>query len=234
MNILNATWPKNTRIKAFTTLKTCSIDNLDLPKNKFWINQEHGIKILNAEELFKSKEIYNADGSYTTKKNIACIIKTADCLPILIMDQSIDFVAAIHAGWRGLANGIINNFFKEIMHLNLEIKNLLFWLGPAIGPSAFEVGEDVFEKFVNLKNNSVTNYDNYSKGFKKIYTNNTSNKYLANIYELAKINLIQLGIKKNQIFTENWCTYSREDLFYSFRKMPNDMNRMYSMIWIQE
>ena len=197
-----------------------------MPKNQFWLNQEHGSKILNAEELFTSNSIPYADGSYTTKANIACIVKTADCLPILIMDLSENFVAAIHAGWRGLANGIINNFFQQIKPLNLNIKNLLFWLGPAIGTSSFEVGEDVFKKFSN-----IPNYD-YKPAFKPITTNKLFNKYLANIYKIAIINLFKLGIKQHQIFTENWCTYSRNDLFYSYRKEPHNENRMYSIIWI--
>ena len=227
MQILNATWPNASRIKAFTTLRTSKLENLNLPKNQFWLNQEHGNKILNAEELFISNSPPYADGSYTTKANVACIVKTADCLPILIMDLSENFVAAIHAGWRGLANGIINNFFQQIKPLNLSIKNLLFWLGPAIGTSAFEVGEDVFKKF-----STITNYD-YKPAFKKITINKLSNKYLANIYKIAIINLCHLGIKQHQIFTENWCTYSRNDLFYSYRKEPNNENRMYSIIWIK-
>lgn len=242
-NILNATWAQNNRVKAFTTLKTCKIESLLLPKNQFWINQQHGINILNAEELLKSNnKIFNADGSYTTKKNIACIIKTADCLPILIMHKYKDFVAAIHAGWKGLANGIIDHFFKEINYLNLHMQDLLFWLGPAIGPSAFEVGEEVFEKFVQTKfvegkNNFYKKDPDYSKAFKKIDANphviTNVNKYLANIYQLAKINLNYFGIQSNQIFTENCCTYSRDDLFYSYRKMPNNSDRMYSIIWIE-
>lgn len=219
MKIIKPTWPQPKNIQALTTTRNCNIENLNLPSNKFWIKQNHGINILQATS--NPLEIPIADGSYTVQKNIVCIIKTADCLPILITNLQGTFVGAIHAGWRGLANDIINNFFIEIKSLNLKLTDLLFWLGPAIGPLVFEVGEDVLEKFnINL----------YQSAFKK--TNNL-NKYLANIYQIATIALLQYGINKTQIFSENWCTYSRNDLFYSYRREPSDSNRMHSVIWIE-
>lgn len=239
MNILTANWPKKSNVIAFTTLKSCNLEELKLPENQLWLKQEHGNKILDAGKYFFNKTIHNtimphADGSYTIKENIACIVKTADCLPILVMDASQDFIAAIHAGWKGLANGIIDNFFAEIKPLHLNINNLLFWLGPAIGPLAFEVGEEVYNKFSNDDAMDGINYVDYSKAFNKIINQSqNSNKYLANIYHIAKINLSYFGVKEHQIFTENWCTYSRDDLFYSYRKNPINPNRMYSIIWIE-
>lgn len=235
IKILKPTWPQAKNIHAFTTLKGCKITDLNLPDNQFWIKQEHGIKILNA--TINTLETPAADGSYTMQKNLACVVKTADCLPILVSSLQGDFVAAIHAGWRGLANGIINNFFNQIKQLNIVLSDLLFWLGPAIGPLAFEVGDDVVTKFnydfgpndQHENKHKIYNSNSFGSAFKET---DKPNKYLANIYQLAKINLYQLGINDSQIFSENWCTYFQDDLFYSYRRDPQNDNRMYSLIWI--
>lgn len=235
IKILKPTWPQAKNINALTTLKACEINDLNLPNNQFRIKQEHGIKILNA--TINTLETPIADGSYTMQKNLVCVVKTADCLPILVSSLQGDFVAAIHAGWRGLANGIINNFFSQIKQLNIVLSDLLFWLGPAIGPLAFEVGDDVVSKFnydlaLNHKHGNkhkIYNSNSFGSAFTK---SNKPNKYLANIYQLAKINLYQLGINDSQIFSENWCTYLQDDLFYSYRRDPQNDNRMYSLIWI--
>ncbi len=228
MNIIKPTWPQPSNIHAFTTLKNCNIEDLNLPNNKFLITQEHGINILSAQIDLPQPPI--ADGSYTINKNLVCLVKTADCLPILITNIHGTFVAAIHAGWRGLANSIINNFFMKIKPLNLITKDLLFWLGPAIGPLAFEVGKDVLDQFEDVNiNHPHKKLNLYNSAF---ITKNNLDKYLADIYQIAKINLYQCGIHHNQIFSENVCTYSREDLFYSYRRNPGCNNRMHSLIWI--
>ena len=226
MNILKPNWPTPNNIQAFTTLRdTNFFEFIDNKKNTiFWIEQEHGSNILPANHTNLTPK---ADGSFTQQQHLICTVKTADCLPILITNKPGDFVAAIHAGWRGLAKGIIANFFTQIKMLNLNCQDLLFWLGPAIGPQVFEVGEDVLEQFRAL------NTDLYKDAFNKIINkNNINNKYLANIYKIAQIALAQFNINNNQIFSENWCTYSQAELFYSYRREPSCSNRMYSVIWI--
>jgi len=233
MNILKPHWPQPKNIQAFTTLKECKIEDLNLPTNKFLITQEHGINILPATNYTSNLPV-TADGSYTKEKHMVCMVKTADCLPILITNSSGSFVAAIHAGWRGLASGIIENFFVQTKSLCLNSKDLLFWLGPAISPLVFEVGEDVLEKFGVFNSNvNLSDFHLYKPAFKKINNiNNVNNKYFADIYQIAKITLAQFGIEDNQIFSKNWCTYSQSDLFYSYRREPLNNNRMYSLIWI--
>lgn len=226
MNTLNFNWPKPKNINALTTLKSCDINNLDLLNNKkytvFFINQqEHGINILPANT---ENSIPIADGSYTQQKNLICAVKTADCLPVFITNKQGNFVAILHCGWRGLAKGIIANFFKQINHLNLNCQDLLFLLGPAIGPDVFEVGEDVLEQF------KLNNFDLYNTAFKKI--NNINNKYLVNIYQIAQIGLKQFNINNNQIFSDNWCTFSQSELFHSYRREQQSPNRMLNLIWI--
>ena len=222
IKILQPNWLKPDNIRAFTTLKGTNLQNLDLPNNKFWITQVHDINILQAKADYYIDPSQTmppvADGSYTQETNVVCIIKTADCLPILITNNTGTFVAAIHAGWRGLSKGIINNFFKTIEKLDINKNELIFWLGPAIGPLMFEVGEEVVASF---------DLDHYQSAFIK-----SKNKYLANIYKIAKINLYLLGINNNQIFSENYCTYSQNDLFCSYRRDNKSDKRMYSLIWI--
>jgi len=228
MNILNPTWPKPNNIQAFTTLRNANLSEfINTKKNiVFELKQEHGINILPANNLNLTPK---ADGSFTQQKNLACVVKTADCLPILVTNKQGSFVSAIHAGWRSLAKGIIANFFTQTKMLNLNHQDLLFWLGPAIGPLVFEVGEDVLEQF------KILNTDLYKNAFNKISNtnkNNTTNKYLANIYKIAQIALAQFNINSNQIFSENYCTYSQAELFYSYRREPSCSNRMFSVIWI--
>ncbi len=220
MKALHPSWPQPNNIHAFTTLKNCGFEDLNLINTSnipFWLEQEHGVNILSANN---TSTTVKADGSFTQQKNIICVVKTADCLPILITNKQGNFVAAIHAGWRGLSKGIIENFFIQTKDLNLKYQDLLFWLGPAIGPLVFEVGEDVLQKF---------DYS-YNIAFKKI--NDKQNKYLANIYQIAKIALSKFEINNNQIFSENLCTYSQPELFYSYRREPSNSNRMLSLIWI--
>lgn len=235
MNILIPNWPKPANIQAVCTLKNCLINNnitdfiYKYTNNKniniFILDQEHGNNVLLADQ---NNNIPKADGSFTQQKHLICTVKTADCLPILITNQAGTFVAAIHAGWRSLASGIIQNFFKQIKLLNFKNNELLIWLGPAISKQAFAIGEDVLEAF------KITNIDLYNnicnKAIEKI--NNINNKYLANIYKIAELALAQFDITHNQIFSDNYCTYLQQDLFYSHRREPKNKNRIFSLIWI--
>jgi YfiH family protein len=248
MRIVNPAWPAPKKITAFTSLKHCDFSELKLPPQHLLLKQQHGTNILAAEENILHGELPIADGSYTTNTNLACIIKTADCLPLLVTNTGGDFVAALHCGWRGLAAGIIDNLFTVInnklnhklnqLNLNLNLSQLLFYLGPAIGPQIFEVGSEIMEKF---RDKGLC----YMEAFNQVSDNNNSNsnsnsnkskhqsKYLANIYQLAIINLQQYGINQQQIFSDYWCTYTQDNLFYSYRRGCEDNDRMYSVIWIE-
>ena len=113
-----------------------------LPSEPVWVNQVHGIKVIDAAQ---STCLQNADASFTTKANVVCVTMTADCLPVLLCDQAGTVVAAVHAGWRGLCDGVIEAAVNKFSVVPSEI---LAWLGPAIGPNAFEVGEDVRQQFI--------------------------------------------------------------------------------------
>ena len=226
MNI-KPNWPAPKNIKAFTTTRDAwgelynnkfDIDKLmqiyQLPNFPTWLDEIHGIDVIEATPQNAGQK---ADASYSkTKKNI-CMVTTADCLPILICDKSGTHVAAIHAGWRGLAAGVIENTIKK---LNVPAQDLYVWLGPAIGPKHFEVGTDVYHAFV-AKNAEA------QSAFKQ----QNSNKWLANLYQLATQRLQQFEI--SNIYGGEFCTYSQTDLFYSYRR-EKTTGRMASLIWIDE
>lgn len=225
-------WPAPAHIKAYTTLRKRRVDigpeqdfNLALPSNRehlthllqlpqepIWISQSHSTTVVEACADNLSK---NADASFTTQANQICVVMTADCLPLLCCDTRNNYVSAIHAGWRGLANGIITNTLA-----NRVSEHLLVWLGPAIGPKHFEVGVEVYEAFISRNPNNQTAFQPTSQ-----------NKWLADIYELARIELRGLGI--TQIYGGEYCTYSQSDHFFSHRRDQGKTGRMASLIWME-
>lgn len=188
---------------------------LKLPTEPLWINQVHGNTVVEALPVNRDKE---ADASFTRQAGQVCAVMTADCLPILLCDQTGRLAAAIHAGWRGLAKGIIGNTLKT---LAVQNQHLLAWLGPAIGPKKFEVGQDVYEIFCAQ---TAANQQAFLKA--------SANTWFANIYELARLQLQAQGV--NRIFGGNYCTYSESDKFFSYRRDQGKTGRMVSLIWIED
>ena len=189
-------------------------ERLDVPNAPQWLEQVHSTKAV----LLPNKEsILKADASYTSEKNIVCAVMTADCLPLLITDTTGSCVAAIHAGWRGLCDGIIE---ETINQLPVEPASLLVWLGPAIGADVYEIGEEVYDAFTK---------DDVEA--KKSFTNTSEKHWLFDIYRLATLRLNRLGVK--QIFGGDHCTLSEKEQFFSYRR-DNVTGRMASMIWIEE
>jgi YfiH family protein len=184
-------------------------ERLHLPSEPVWLNQIHSNLAIDAA---KSESLPDADSSYTSKPGIVCTVMTADCLPLLVCDTSGTYIAAIHAGWRGLLAGIITNTVK-----NLPKSNLMVWLGPAIGPESFEVGSEVRDVFMKKS-------DEFATAFKQA----GDDKWLADIYQLARIELIQLGIEK--VYGGNFCTVSDQARFFSYRR-DHETGRMATLIW---
>ena len=189
-----------------------------LPSEPVWVNQVHGIEVIDAAT---SRRLQDADASYTHQQNIVCVTMTADCLPVLLCDTSGTVVAAVHAGWRGLCDGVIEAAIQKMSVNNSEI---LAWLGPAIGPNAFEVGGDVRAQFI--QHDAQAN-----SAFKPIFESN--DKWLCDLYKIAKQRLNAIGVK--QVYgggvNEDFCTYTDETRFFSFRR-NNVTGRMASMIWL--
>jgi YfiH family protein len=191
-----------------------------LPNEPIWLKQVHGVQVSTP-----GARVLEADAIVTNKPNEVLAIMTADCLPVLFTSESGDVIGAAHAGWRGLCNGVLENTVKEMQALSKtsSAKNMMAWLGPAIGPQAFEVGADVLEAYQNAKipfpNQSFV--DMPSK----------PGKYLANLYLLARSRLESIGL--NQIYGGDFCTVNQEEQFFSYRR-DGVTGRFASLIWISQ
>lgn len=188
-------------------------DELTLQQDPYWLRQVHSASVVCADQTSPSP---TADAAYTSTSGLACAVLTADCLPLLICDRQGSQVAAIHAGWRGLAAGIIPITLDA---LRIPVAECLVWLGPAIGPQAYEVGDEVREVFIQRDPPSQVAFVASSRG-----------RWLANLYLLAKQQLAHYGI--NEVFGGQYCTYSDATRFYSYRRDGKLTGRMASLIWI--
>lgn len=177
-----------------------------------WLRQVHGIVVAEADPAV----VIEADGNWTATPGIACTAMTADCLPALFCDRAGTRVAAAHAGWRGLAGGVLEATVKA---LNVAPQELLVWLGPAIGPSAFEVGAEVREAFVQQHTEAASAF----------VPSVNAGKFMADIYQLARIRLAAIGV--TAVSGGGFCTYS-DPRFYSYRRSPRT-GRFASLIWLQ-
>ena len=194
---------------------------LDLPCEPTWLHQSHSSKAVRLYEDTTFNK--SADASYTHVANKICVVLTADCLPLLVCAKDGSTVAAIHAGWRGLADGIIETTINALLKSgNCRPEHLLVWLGPAIGPGVFEVGDDVRSAF--LKHSAKA-----KKAFKAIPM--IKGKWLADIYMLARQRLTDLGV--SEISGGGYCTATQYEKFYSYRR-DGKTGRMASLIWMAE
>ena len=216
-----------------------------LPSEPVWLNQVHGIEVVDAAntscaaDLEYADCVPNADASYTTQKNVVCVTMTADCLPILLCDTAGTVVASIHAGWRSLCDGVIEATVEKILahkicHLQtvkypentIKNKDLMAWFGPAIGPNAFEVGPEVRSQFIAKDAQAAT-------AFKPQGDHELNQKYLGDLTQIAQQRLQNLGI--TQIYgggmDEHFCTFTQQDQFFSFRR-DGQTGRMATLIWL--
>lgn len=187
-----------------------------LPSEPVWVNQVHGTDVIDAAA---TSCLQNADASYTNKPNVVCVTMTADCLPVLLCDQNGTVVAATHAGWRGLCDGVIE---ATVDKMQVPVNEILAWLGPAIGPNAFEVGDEVRSQFMAKDAQAELAFVA------------RSDKWLCNLYLIAQQRLQRMGV--TQIYgagiDEDFCTYSDEARFFSYRR-DNVTGRMASLIWLE-
>ncbi len=188
----------------------------NMPAAPVWLNQTHSTDVVTVIE--PTTDILDADGAFTTAKGVVCSAMTADCLPVILTDTNGTQVAAVHAGWRGLAGGIIENAVAKFSNLDSENK-IIAWLGPAIGKQAFEVGDDVLEAFVS--------FDPQAKlAFK---AKPEQGKWLANMSQLATQRLEKVGV--SEVTDSNLCTFSDPDAFYSYRR-DGITGRQATFIWL--
>ena len=184
---------------------------LDLPKEPVWLKQVHGRGVIEADKVSALPE---ADASFSRQTGVVCVVMTADCLPVLLCNRAGTCVAAVHAGWRGLARGVIG---ATVERMGCAPGDLMAWLGPAIGADVFEVGEEVYGAFLELDEGNAVCFRASPRG-----------RWLADIYELARRQLRALGIIA--LFGGGWCTLTQGDKFFSYRR-DGSSGRMASLIW---
>lgn len=186
--------------------------SVGLPAEPAWLEQVHGTDVVAAESVLTPVA---ADAAWTRETGRPCAVMTADCLPVLLCDRAGTLVAAAHAGWRGLAGGVIA---ATVARLAVAPGELLAWLGPAIGPAAFEVGEEVRAAFLAL-----------DAGNARCFKPSPAGRWLADIYQLARRQLSDLGVK--DVYGGDLCTFSEPDRFFSYRREPRT-GRMATLVWL--
>ncbi len=199
--------------EAVTTNRVQLKATLKLPAEPLWLRQVHGVTVVDAVRTENETE---ADGVYATKPGAVCAVLTADCLPVLLCDRQGTKVAALHAGWRGLAGGVIE---AGVQALSVPGSELMAWLGPAIGPDTFEVGKEVRDTFVAQDPAADAAFRPQAGG-----------KYLADIYRLARQRLAVLGM--TAVYGGGLCTVRDRARFYSYRR-DGETGRMASLIWLE-
>lgn len=185
-------------------------ESLGLPGDPVWLDQIHSNRAVPA---VTTESLQQADASYTAESGVVCAVLTADCLPLLVCAVDGSWVAAIHAGWRGLLAGVIGNTVSAMQN-----SDLLVWLGPAIGPDCFEVGAEVRDAFLQK-----------SAAFSTAFKPQNNGKWLADIYQLARIDLAMMGLNI-KVYGGGFCTVTEQERFYSYRR-DKQTGRMATLIW---
>ncbi len=188
------------------------VKELRLPSEPVWLDQVHSNKVIYADHTGAAIQ---ADASISSSRGVVCAVLTADCLPVFICDNNGSEVAVAHAGWRGLHAGIIAN---TVDMMQASVADIQVYLGPAIGPENFEVGEEVFHAFVSKNELNIA-----------AFTATKKQHYLCDIYQLARIELQSLGVDK--ITGGDACTYAESRKYYSYRRQQVT-GRMANLIWL--
>jgi YfiH family protein len=193
----------------------------ELPAEPVWLDQVHGVRCVDAATAKPGEQ---ADAAFTRQRGVVCAVLTADCLPLLLCDQRATVVGVAHAGWRGLAAGVIE---ATVAAMEEPGERLMAWLGPAIGPQAFEVGGEVREIFLAADSGAAEAFAAAADG-----------KWLCDIYRLARRRLQALGIRRvagavpGDTAAHNFCTVTDAQRWFSYRR-DGVTGRMASLIWLE-
>ncbi|MEA3410721.1 MAG: peptidoglycan editing factor PgeF [Pseudomonadota bacterium] len=188
-------------------------ESLGLPTRPVWLSQVHGTHVIDADAV--SGKPGEGDAALAGASDTVCAVMSADCLPVLFCDRGGKRVAAAHAGWRGLSAGVLET---TVAAMSVSPDDVLAWMGPAIGPDAFEVGEDVVRAFVED-----------DAGCETAFTRQGS-RWMADIYALARRRLRRLGVRA--VHGGGWCTFSEPERFFSYRR-DGITGRMAALIWLR-
>lgn len=204
-------WPVPARVRALVT--TRGEGDPALPAAPAWLRQVHGIGVVDAASVAGEPQ---ADASVARQPNVVCAVKAADCLPVLLADEAGSVVGAAHAGWRGLAAGVIEATVKE---MRVAPQSLIAWLGPAIGPKVYEVGEEVRAAFLA--------HDARAAG---AFVPNRPGHWLLDLYAVARQRLAVSGVAR--VHGGGLCTYSDPQRFPSFRR-DGTRERIAAFVWLE-
>lgn len=204
---------------------------LDLPAEPLWLRQVHGTRVLDldggdlpaatrrTDRTFPgastSTPLPAADGAVTSRPGLPCAVLTADCLPVLLCDTSGSCVGVAHAGWRGLAGGVLES---AVSRMSVAASRLLAWVGPGIGPGAYEVGGEVLAQFAATDPNAA-----------RCFSPNPNGRWQADLYGLARQRLRAAGVEA--VYGGGWCTHTEPELFFSHRREA-PCGRMATVIWL--
>lgn len=241
-NWIKPTWPAPLNVKALTTVREGGVSiapydsfnlamhvgdnaaavlsnrkklkiNANLPQEPLWLQQTHSTRVADvADFVSQENPIVDADASVAFQPNQVCAVLSGDCLPVLLCNKAGTRVSAIHAGWKGLAAGIVE---ASIQKLDCDPSTLMAWLGPGIGPTVYEVQEDFLSAFKEYQSEAT-------------FKPTENGRWLANMYALATERLNRLGV--TAIFGGEYCTYTESDRFYSARR-SGTTGRMATLIW---
>jgi len=190
-----------------------------LPADPLWLHQVHGKAVFDADATSPASDSHEADAAVTRRPNTVCAVLTADCVPVLFTDRVGSVVAVAHAGWRGLAAGVLEAAL-EVMRV--DPREALAWLGPAIGPRAFEVGADV-----------LAAHSAADPGAGACFAPVRPGKWLADLYGLARRRLTRAGVEA--VYGGDRCTFSESTVFHSYRRDgAAAAGRMATVIWRED
>ena len=192
---------------------------LDMPEEPVWLRQVHGTDVLEPDTAGDDSRTCDdpvADAIVTAQRGRVCAVRVADCMPVLFAAHDASVVGAAHAGWRGMAAGVLESTVRK---LDVPPASLLAWLGPAIGPANFEVGEEVRQAFTAIDADAQTSFSRNSRG-----------RWQCDLYALARRRLSAIGVER--IYGGGWCTYGDATRFFSYRR-DGQCGRMAAFIWLE-
>jgi YfiH family protein len=203
---------------------------VELPSEPVWLEQVHGTSVVvldassiprttTAEQLMRSPRP-RADAAVTRQAGVVCAIQVADCLPVLFAARDGSVVGAAHAGWRGLASGVLG---ATVAAMNVPGDQIVAWLGPAIGPENFEVGDDVVAAF------AATAHSDQRTQTEAAFVRRPNGKWLCDLFALARLRLAAAGV--SDVSGGGLCTVSDARRFYSYRR-DGQTGRMAALVWI--
>lgn len=191
-----------------------AIVRAELPSDPAWLAQVHGAEVADLDAAHAAQRP-RADAAVTSTPGRVAVVLTADCLPVFLADRRGQRVAVAHAGWRGLAAGVLENAAHA---LGVPGEDVIAWMGPAIGPEAFEVGPEVREAFMQVDARAAEAFRPGAPG-----------KHMADLYHLARMRLARAGVR--QVGGGGFCTRSEAGRFFSYRRAQKS-GRMGAFIWI--